>query len=94
MEVSFSAPQAGVAQSRGVPSATWEYLLVFVTYSEYKAVYLPERPGIVTPLAPVIEVMTPWADTDATRAARVHAYFILIVWKERFFSEERKVIKD
>ena len=34
---------------------------------------------MVTPLAPVMEVITPWADTDATKAARVHVYFILIV---------------
>lgn len=33
---------------------------------------------MVTPLAPWISVMTPWAETEAARAARVHEYFILI----------------
>jgi len=58
MDVSFSEPHAGVAQSRGVPSAT-------------------DRPGMVTPLAPVMEVMTPWAVTIDNKAARGSEYFML-----------------
>jgi len=51
MEVSASEPQAGDAQSRGVPSVT-------------------DKPGMTTLLAPWIEVMTPWAETEAARAAK------------------------
>jgi hypothetical protein len=38
--------------------------------------YVPERPGMMTPLAPWIWVMTPWAETDATRVERTYEYFI------------------
>lgn len=34
-----------------------------------EVVDVPDRPGMFTPLAPWISVMTPWACTDAARAA-------------------------
>lgn len=48
---------------------------------------LPERPGIVTPLAPVTESTTPWAKTlVAAKAMRRIAdeYCILTVEGDRF----------
>jgi hypothetical protein len=55
---------------------------------------IPERPGMVTPLAPTTESMTPWAKTLlAAKAAKsmTDEYCILNVCK----LEERKVaIKD
>jgi hypothetical protein len=32
---------------------------------------VPERPGMVTPLAPWTSVITPWAETEAAKAATV-----------------------
>lgn len=57
---------------------------------------LPERPGMVTELAPWTESMTPWAKTlVAAKAARMIAdeYCILNMWQVKWEVEDFKIIK-
>lgn len=92
MEVSASDPHRGLAQSRGVPSAT----VVFVsdatqdgsmtgtmtgTGTGIMASHIPERPGIVTLLVPTTESTTPCVKTLVTAKAAMRIadeYCILI----------------
>ena len=60
----------------------WSVLVKIIKWKVYWMI-IPERPGIVTPLAPVTESMTPWAKTlVAAKAKRrmVDEYCILNLW--------------
>lgn len=66
MAVSACEPQPLDEQSRGVPSATvvregflGQRMPMFLGI---RSCHIPDRPGISTPLAPVILVTTPWAE--------------------------------
>jgi hypothetical protein len=80
MEVSAWEPQPLDEQSRGVPSATAGCqfcLLRTVPLLDIPDVLL--SPGMVTPLAPSIEVTTQWAEAPERRARTVTEYCILTV---------------